>query len=428
MQNQPEVLRIFRSHLKEGGEAGALEAVFSGRHFSEQNYWQSTDSKRQCVKMMNFRRTRAIFRKEMIHIRRDPRSLVLIILLPIMLLLIYGHALTFDIKHVPVAVYNLDPGSSSDDFIRKFQGSPYFQVRYLISNYIELDRLITGRAARLALVLPQDFSRVIKSGNSVRVQAIVDGTEPNTANVVLGYTQAIAHAYNQQVLSERLESLGLGQMKPPLNTEVRFWFNEDLESIAFIVPGLIVVIMTMVGTLLTVLTVVREFEMGTMESLLSTTLTRSELILGKLAPYFLICMLDLLIIMAMGQWVFQVPLRGNVLLLIGLAAIFLVVMLGQGLLISITAKNQLEAFQMGMLVTFLPAALLSGFIFAIHLMPWPLQAVSYLVPAKYLVTIAKGIYLKGIGLEILWPQALILVILAVLILGVTIVRSPQKLN
>ena len=173
---------------------------------------------------------------------------------------------------------------------------------------------------------------------------------------------------------------------------------------------------------------VREVEMGSMESLMSTTLTRAELILGKLAPYFLICMLDLLIAMAMGHWVFHVPLRGSVLLLIVLSAIFLLVMLGQGLFISITAKNQLEAFQMGMLVTFLPAALLSGFVFAVYLMPWPLQIISYLVPAKYLVTISKGIYLKGLGLDILWPQALVLVIFALFFLGVTIYKSPKKIG
>jgi ABC-2 type transport system permease protein len=378
--------------------------------------------------MMDFRRTWAVFRKELIHIRRDPRSLFLIILLPIMLLLIYGNALTFDIKHVPVAVYNLDPGIGSQDFIREFRGSPYFNVRYQVSSYAELDRLITDRIARLALVLPQDLSRNLKKGISTPIQVIVDGTEPNTANVVLGYTQAVTYHFNQQLMFDRLERLGLGKIEIPLQSEIRFWFNEDLESIAFIVPGLIVVIMTMVGTLLTALTVVREVEMGSMESLLSTTLTPAELVLGKMAPYFLICMLDLLIAMAMGQWVFHVPLRGSALLLIGLSAIFLVVMLGQGLFISITAKNQLQAFQMGMLVTFLPAVLLSGFVFAIHLMPLPLQFISYLVPAKYLVTISKGIYLKGLGLDILWPQALILIFFAIFFLGISIYKAPKKLS
>ncbi len=377
--------------------------------------------------MMSFRRTWAVFRKELLHIRRDPRSLILIILLPIMLLLIYGTALTFDVKQVPLAVCNWDPGSCSRDLIQDFQGSPYFNLRYPVSGYKEIDPLITDRWARLALVLPEDFSSTIKKGHTAYLQAIVDGTEPNTANILLGYTQAITFSYNQTLMLNRLERLGLGRVEPPLQSEVRFWFNEELQSIAFIVPGLIVVIMTLVGTLLTALTVVREVERGSFESLVSTTLKKLELILGKLAPYFIICMLDLGIAMAMGQWVFHVPLRGNVLLLIGLSAIFLVVMLSQGLLISVTAKNQLQAFQMAMLVTFLPALLLSGFVFAIRLMPWPLQIISSLVPAKYLVTISKGIYLKGIGLDILWPEAAILLIFAAVFLSLAIWKSPKKL-
>ena len=378
--------------------------------------------------MMSFRRTWAVFRKEFLHIRRDPRSLILIILLPIMLLLIYGNALTFDIKDVPLAVCNWDPGSCSRDLIGDFQGSPYFNLRYPVSGYQEIDPLITDRSARLALVLPEDFSSTIKKGHTAYLQAIVDGTEPNTANIVLGYTQAITFNYNQNLILSRLERLGLRGVEPPLQSDVRFWFNEELESIAFIVPGLIVVIMTLVGTLLTALTVVREVERGSLESLMSTTLKKSELILGKLSPYFLICLLDLVIAMSMGQWAFHVPLRGNVLLLIGLSAIFLVVILSQGLLISVTAKNQLQAFQMAMLVTFLPALLLSGFVFSVRLMPWPLQIISSLVPGKYLVTIFKGIYLKGIGLGILWPEALILLIFAVAFLSMAVWKSPKKLG
>jgi ABC-2 type transport system permease protein len=238
----------------------------------------------------------------------------------------------------------------------------------------------------------------------------------------------VTYHFNQQLLLSRLERLGRGDLELPLQSEFRFWFNEDLESVNFLVPGLIAVIMTMVGTLLTALTVVREVEMGTMESLMSTTLTGSELILGKLTPYFFICLLDLLIAMAMAEWVFQVPLRGNFFLLLLLSAIFLVVMLGQGLCVSIVSKNQLQAFQLGMLITFLPAVLLSGFVFTIALMPWPLQIISHMVPARYLVTITKGIYLKGIGLDILWPQALILVIFAVFFLGLAIFKSPRQLS
>ncbi len=193
-----------------------------------------------------------------------------------------------------------------------------------------------------------------------------------------------------------------------MDSQTRFWFNEDLESRNYIVPGLIAVIMTMVGALLTALTVVRELERGSMEGLMATPLRKTELLLGKIGPYFLIGMFDMAVVMAMGKFLFQVPFRGNPLLFIGLSAIFLIATLGQGLLISVTSENQLQAFQMAMLTTFLPAFLLSGFVFSIYLMPLPLQIASYIVPARYLVTISKGIYLKGMGMEYLWPSALML--------------------
>ncbi|MBM4284466.1 MAG: ABC transporter permease [Deltaproteobacteria bacterium] len=377
---------------------------------------------------MDLGRTAAVFRKELLHIRRDPRSLILVILLPIMLLIIYGYALTFDIKHVPTAVYDQDQGHLSRIFLEEFKGSRYFQVRPPSSGYGELDRLLTGREVRLALVFPPGFSRDLKAGRTASLQALVDGAEPNTANIVLGYTQALTNAYNQRFTQERLARLGYPHLELPLATEVRFWFNEDLESINFIVPGLIVVIMTMVGTLLTALTVVREVERGTMESLMTTTVRKSELIIGKMGPYFFIGLLDLGLAMAMGHWLFGVPLRGSALLLVGLSAIFLIVVLGQGLLVSVTSHNQLQAFQMAMLITFLPAVLLSGAFFAIRLMPLPLQLISYLVPARYLVTISKGIYLKGIGLEILWAEALVLLAFAAALLTAAMTKSIRRIR
>jgi ABC-2 type transport system permease protein len=214
----------------------------------------------------------------------------------------------------------------------------------------------------------------------------------------------------------------------PVDSQTRFWFNEDLESRNFIVPGLIVIIMTMVGALLTALTVVRELERGSMEGLMATPLRRTELLLGKIAPYFLIGMFDMLVVMALGKFLFQVPLRGSPWLLIGLAAIFLIATLGQGLLISVTSENQLQAFQMAMLTTFLPGFLLSGFVFSIYLMPLPLQIVAYIVPARYLVTISKGIYLKGLGLGVLWPSALMLTGAATFFVAMSIKKFVKKIR
>jgi ABC-2 type transport system permease protein len=377
---------------------------------------------------MDLARTWAVTRKELLHIRRDPRSLILIILLPIILLLLYGYALTFDIKHVPTVIYDQERSQVSGDLIKRFQGSPYFDVRHFASSYAEADRLLTSRQAQLVLVVPYDFSRPLKKGGTVRIQALLDGTDANTANIIMGYVQAVTAAYNQDLITERLTRQGLGRMPMPIKLDARLWFNEDLESVNFIVPGLIVVIMTMVGALLTALTVVREVERGSMESLMATPLKKMELLLGKLIPYFFIGMLDMIITFVIGELLFQVPLRGSVTLLMVLAAIFLVATLGHGLLISVTSQNQLQAYQMAMLTTFLPSFLISGFVFSIALMPGFLQIMSYVVPARYLVTISKGIYLKGIGLEVLWPSALMLVASAVLFIALAIRKFEKKIR
>ncbi len=378
--------------------------------------------------MMDPVRTWAVFRKELIQVRRDPSSLIQVILLPVMLLLLYGYALTFDIKHVPTAVYDRDRTRVSQDFLNRFASSPYFDIVRRVDGYGEIDYLIDERLVRLALVLPHDFSRRIRSGQTAGVQAIVDGTDANTANIVLGYVQGVSGAYNERLIVERLDRRGLGGQAMPVRSEPRVWFNEDLESRNYIVPGLIVIIMTLVGALLTSLSIVRETERGSMEGLMATPLKKPELILGKLGPYFLIGMVDLAIAMLMGQFLFQVPLRGSPVLLVALSALFLIVMLGQGLLISVSAGNQLMANQMAMLTTFLPAFLLSGFVFAIRQMPVWLRAASYIVPARYFVTISKGIYLKGIGLAILWPDALILAGFATFFLVAADRRFQKKIT
>ena len=377
---------------------------------------------------MDLKRTWAISRKELIHIRRDPISLLQIILLPVVLLLLYGYALTFDIKNVTLAVYDQERSQLSEDFINRFRGTDYFRLVKFTQDYGELKRLILGREVQVGLMLPFDFSWSYQTGKTAKGQAVVDGTDSNTANIVLGYIQAVTAGYNQKLLKQRLTEKGPARAEMPVDAQTRFWFNEDLESRNYIVPGLISVIMTVVGALLTALTVVREVERGSMEGLMATPLKRTELLLGKLGPYFIIGMFDMAIVMTMGQFLFQVPLRGSVLLLIGLSAIFLIATLGQGLLISVTSENQLQAFQMAMLTTFLPSFLLSGFVFSIYLMPLPLQIVSYIVPARYLVTISKGVYLKGLGLEYLWPSAVMLAMSATFFVVMAIKKFVKKIR
>jgi ABC-2 type transport system permease protein len=377
---------------------------------------------------MDLRRTLAISRKELIHIRRDPISLLQIILLPIVLLLLYGYALTFDIKNVTIAVYDQERSQLSEDFINQFRGTDYFRIEKYTNDYNGLKQLITSHRVQVGLMLPFDFSQQYQRGQTATCQALVDGTDSNTANIVLGYIQAVTAAYNQKLLERRVMTTGLGRNEPPVDVQTRFWFNEDLESRNYIVPGLIAVIMTVVGALLTALTVVRELEQGSMEGLMATPLKRTELLLGKLGPYFIIGMFDMAVVVAMGKFLFQVPLRGSPLLLIAMAALFLIATLGQGLLISVTSENQLQAFQMAILTTFLPSFLLSGFVFSIYLMPLPLQIASYIVPARYLVTISKGIYLKGLGLDYLWPSAVMLAAAATFFVVMSIKKFVKKIR
>jgi ABC-2 type transport system permease protein len=377
---------------------------------------------------MDPKRTWAIARKELIHIRRDPISLLQIILLPVVLLLLYGYALTLDIKNVTIAVYDQERSQLSEDFINQFRGTDYFRLEKFTQDYDELKRLILDRKVQAGLMLPYDFSWQYQRGKTAQGQALVDGTDSNTANIVLGYIQAVTASYNQKLLDQRLTEKGPGRLALPVDAQTRFWFNEDLESRNYIVPGLIAIIMTVVGALLTALTVVRELERGSMEGLIATPLKRTELLLGKLGPYFIIGMFDMAVVVGMGKFLFQVPLRGSPWLLFAMAAIFLIATLGQGLLISVSSENQLQAFQMAMITTFLPSFLLSGFVFSIYLMPWPLQIVSYIVPARYLVTISKGIYLKGLGMKVLWPSALMLSGAAAFFVVMSIKKFVKKIR
>ncbi|MGO9622530.1 MAG: ABC transporter permease [Desulfobaccales bacterium] len=377
---------------------------------------------------MNLSRTWAIFRKEVIHVRRDPISLLEIILLPLILMLLYGYALTFDIKKVTLAVYDQERSQLSEDLVKRFQSTEYFNLVRFAQSYAELKDLITRQEVQVGLIIPYDFSWSYQTGKTAKVQALVDGTDSNTANITLGYIEGVTAPYAQELLVQRLQGGGAARQKGPVEAQMRFWFNEDLESRNYIVPGIIAVIMTMVGALLTSLTVVRELERGSMEGLLATPLKKTELLLGKMGPYFFIGMLDMGIVMAMGKFLFQVPLRGSPLLLIGLSALFLIATLGQGLLISVSAQSQLQAFQMAMLSTFLPAFLLSGFVFAIYLMPLPLRIISFIVPARYMVTISKGIYLKGLGLGVLWPSALMLAGAATLFVLLAIRKFVKKIH
>ncbi|HRC43006.1 MAG TPA: ABC transporter permease [Nitrospira sp.] len=357
---------------------------------------------------MSARRIWAVARKEGIHIIRDWRSLAMGIAIPILLLILFGYALTLDVDEVPLLVWDQSGTQASRNFMSRFEGSPYFALRRIVQTYAEVERAIDAGEALVALVIPVDFAMDVGSGRTARAQAIVDGSDSNTATIVLGYLEAVARTYNQDLAIEQAARSSGRTVTAPLDLRPRVWFNADMESKNYIIPGLIAVIMMVIAAMLTSLTVAREWETGTMEQIISTPLKGPELILGKLLPYFGIGMLDVLIAVLMGEFVFGVPLRGNVALLFSMAAIFLAGALSLGMLISIVTKAQLLASQLAMVVTFLPAFLLSGFMYDIGNMPSAIQAITHVVPARYFVSLLKGIYLKGIGLELLMLEAALL--------------------
>ena len=357
---------------------------------------------------MRPRRISAVARKEGIHIIRDWRSLVMGIAIPILLLILFGYALTLDVDEVPLVVWDQSGTQTSRNFMSRFEGSPYFALRRIVQTYAEVERAIDAGEALVALVIPVDFAMDVGSGRTARAQAIVDGSDSNTATIVLGYLETVARTYNQDLAIEQAARSSGRTVTVPLDLRPRVWFNADMESKNYIIPGLIAVIMMVIAAMLTSLTVAREWETGTMEQIISTPLKGPELILGKLLPYFGIGLLDVVIAVLMGEFVFEVPLRGNVALLFGMAAVFLAGALSLGMLISIVTKAQLLASQLAMVVTFLPAFLLSGFMYDISNMPNAIQAITHVVPARYFVSLLKGIYLKGIGLELLMPEAALL--------------------
>ncbi len=377
---------------------------------------------------MKLFRVWAIARKEFIHIVRDPRSLGMAITIPMLLLVLFGSALTLDVDNVPVVVWDQSSTQDSREFVSHFAGSHYFNIRAYARSYREVEHAIDSGQALAAIIVPSDFADQIVAGRDVPVQMLVDGSDANTATIAMGYARVAAFLYSQQVALHEVQRAGRKALVAPIEVRPRVWFNPDMESRNYIIPGLIAVIMMAIAALLTSLTVAREWERGTMEQLISTPIRGPELILGKLLPYFAIGMLDVLLAVLMGEFVFQVPLRGNVALLFGMAAIFLAGALSLGMLISIVTKSQLLASQLAMVLTFLPSFLLSGFMYAISNMPYPIQILTHLIPARYFVAILKGIYLKGIGLEILAMEAGLLALFGVVVMVVANVMFKKKVT
>jgi ABC-2 type transport system permease protein len=377
---------------------------------------------------MKFKRVSAIARKEFLHVVRDWRSLGIGIAIPIVMLFLFGYALTLDVDRVPLIVWDQSETPASRAFLSGFSASRYFEVVGSTEGYREIERAMDSRRAVIALVLPVDFARRVASGRGVSVQAILDGSDSNVASFALGYAEEVTRSYSEQVTMDVLARNSGPALPRGLELQPRVWFNTDMESRNYIFPGLIAIVMMVIAALLTSLTFAREWEGGTMEQLIATPVTGAELILGKLIPYFAIGLLDLVLSVLVGEFVFRIPLRGEVWLIFAVSAIFLAGALGLGMLISIITKSQFLASQIALVATMLPAFLLSGFVFPISNMPYPIQLFTRIITARYFVVLLRGIYLKGLGLGTLAGEALLLAGFAALVLALAHHKFRKKIE
>lgn len=361
---------------------------------------------------MNYRRTRAICIKELHHITRDSRSLALALAMPVMMLLLYGYALSLDVDRIPSLLWNQDGTSASQDLARQFQGSRFFEIRSIARDAASIARGIDSGQVLLGIVIPRGFARDVVRGHTARVQLLVDGSDSNTAAIAMGYAESIVQTHAARIGARHRSHAQTG---PAVEARTRVWYNSSLRSRNYIVPGLIAVILMILSGQLTSLTIAREWEAGAMEQLLSTPLRPSEMVIGKMVAYFAIGLIDSIIALIVGVAIFAVPFRGSLVLLGISTCLFLLGVLFWGIFISSGTRTQVEAYQMGMLSTFLPGFLLSGFVFAIDTMPQALQWISYIVPARYFVSILKELFLKGVGWQMIGDQLLYLLLFAALV-------------
>jgi ABC-2 type transport system permease protein len=376
---------------------------------------------------MNFRRTGAMARKELLHIIRDPRSLMAALTQPVLVLLLFGYALSLDVDRIPTMIYDADRSALSQNLVQEFRGSRYFQVVDEVDSYAPIERAMDQRRILVGVAIPYDYSRALLEGKPSPVQILLDGSDSNTASIAMGYAEGLVQTYalhsRESAQSQRTGSV----LQAPVSASVRVWYNPDLLSRNFIVPGLIGVITMIIAALLTSLTIAREWESGTMEQLLSTPVRPIEMALGKLSAHFLLGLTDMLIALFVGVVIFKVPLKGSPVLLLFSACVFLYGALAWGLYISAMFRNQLAAYQMGTLTSFLPAFLLSGFIYPIANMPWIIRVISVIIPARYFIDMTKGIFLKGTGLRLLWFDLLLLILYAVGVSFLAVRKLRQKI-
>ncbi len=375
---------------------------------------------------MIFRKVNAIARKEFYHLMRDFRSLALAFLIPLLLILLFGYALSLDVDNVGVVVVDHDQTELSRDFIDRINASDYFNVTNYLSTTATAITYLDHGWTTMAVIIPPEWTHDLKADREAEVQILLDGSDPNFASLSRGYITGFTQDYNQHRLRTFLKRQGLEERKPPLEGRIRVWFNEDLESRNFIVPGIMAIIIMIVGAVLTSLVIAREYEQGTMETLLTLPLDADEFLIGKAIPYFIIGLIDVLVLVMIGQVLFGVVIKGNFWLMIIASCLYLLVALSLGLLISIGTKSQLVANQLALVTTYLPSLLISDFVFPVANMPKVLQGVTYLVPATYFIEVMNGLYLRDLGLKHLWSNYAVMAAMLIVLSALAFKRLKKE--
>ena len=372
---------------------------------------------------MNLRRLLALVRKEYFQIIRDPSSILIAVVLPVLLIFIFAYAVSMDVNEIRIGVVLEDSSPEAQSLARSFMNTKYFSVSTAHDRRVFERDLMAGHL-RGVVVIPQNFAKLLNTDTKgAPLQVITDGSEPNTANFVENYSKGVWQIW----LAQRHDTEGINLMVP-LRMETRIWYNPEIESRNFLLPGALALIMTLIGTLLTALVISREWERGTMEALLSTSITRGELILGKLIPYFALGMLSLFLSFLSIVFLFSVPFRGSAFLFFGVGAVFLLTALGLGLLISTTARNQFVACQLAFLLAFMPSLMLSGFIFEINSMPAAIRLLCHVIPAKYFISCLQSLFLVGTIPAILLPNVLLMLLMSLVFFILTYRKTRKKIE
>ena len=364
-----------------------------------------------------------LIRKEFLELRQDPRLFGIVIMAPLIQLTMLGYAATTDVRNVPLVVVDQDRSAASRELISRFEASENFAVVDSLTSLDAVDAYLDEGEAWMALAIPAGYGERIRVGQPAVIQVVADGTDANSTNVALGYARALVVGYARE-----LSASAGGQIVPPLvSADVRVWFNPGLESRDFMIPGILALLLLVVTTNLSSMAIVREKELGTLEQLNVTPLARSELIIGKLVPYAVLGMVDVLLVVAVAVGWFEVPLRGSFWLLIAMCLVYLLSTLGLGLFVSTISRTQQQAMMTTSFFFLLPMIFLSGFIFPIENMPDAIQPFTYLIPLRYFLVILRGIFLKGVGMEVLWPQAAALLAWGLVVLTLATLRSTKRL-